>query len=343
MQHRWWKYLLHVAICLVLLALPYLFTRGDLLTLPDWHGPRERMDFGIYVLLVGFFYLNYYILVPKLYLTKKYLFYAVVVGCFFLLPLLLPNILHGEQTRPTNIAPTDRLDLESQQHPPRNVPMERMAILFLVGFSASFFLRMQRHLQQVEKEKFYVELSYLKAQIHPHFLFNTLNSIYALVIRGDEKAADSIVMLSEFLRYVIRDAGSHEVALEKELDFIDNYIRLQQSRLGHTVQIDYQLTGRPAGKRIAPLILFSLVENAFKHGVNPDENSHIQLHIELQERGLTLFITNHKVKTQYERSEGGIGMANARDRLALLYPDQYKLTVEETHHDFNVTLSIDLL
>jgi len=191
--------------------------------------------------------------------------------------------------------------------------------------------------KKVEKESLNAELLQLKAQIHPHFLFNTLNSIYALVIRRDDRAADTLIKLSEFLRYMIRDAHHQHVPLEKETTYITNYIDLQRARLRDSVHIDYKQDGGVAGKSIAPLLLFSFIENAFKHGVNPDEPSAISITLTITGKTLRLVVVNNKVNVNSMVISTGIGLKNAKERLRLLYPDTHLLTMTITRYFLPLT------
>ena len=187
-----------------------------------------------------------------------------------------------------------------------------------------------------------MELDNLKTQIQPHFLFNTLNSIYALAVRQDEKTADVVVQLSEFLRYVIKDARDNLVALKKEIDYISNYIDLQKARLRETVVINYTVSGDPMDYKIAPLILFSFIENAFQHGVSPEEESKIDIDLSVVEKEVRLYVYNKKVTISDHATGLGIGMNNARKRLELLYPDQHRLKVTETDKDYAIDLTISI-
>lgn len=205
----------------------------------------------------------------------------------------------------------------------------------------SLFLRTREHLQRIEGEKLQTELNFLKAQIQPHFLFNTLNSIYSLVVQKNDHAAEAVVMLSDFLRYIIRETGNKRVDLAKELQFIENYLGLQKARLGNTVELEYNLPKVTAGESIAPLILFSFVENAFKHGVNPEEASLISIQINLRQHVLELRVFNKKVQT-LQKESGGIGVQNTRERLMHLYPHQHQLEILDNPTDYNVHLTINL-
>jgi tetratricopeptide (TPR) repeat protein len=189
-----------------------------------------------------------------------------------------------------------------------------------------------------------VLILYLKSQVNPHFLFNTLNSIYSLSIQKSDDTPSAIVMLSGMMRYVISDAALDYVSLEKELNYISDYIELQKIRLGNTVKIDYRCTGLTDEKKIAPLILINLVENAFKHGVNPEEDSHIRINILIKDSELHMDTFNNKVSAISDGTErSSIGLKNTRRRLKFLYPGNHNLTILDEANTYSVKLTINLL
>ncbi|MBZ4044601.1 sensor histidine kinase [Flavobacterium hibisci] len=214
------------------------------------------------------------------------------------------------------------------------------ALVYLLGVISSLLFAISGRLQNVEKEKMKSELAFLKAQINPHFLFNTLNSIYALALKKDDKTPDAVIQLSELMRYIITNANDEVIDLSKETNYINNFISLQKTRLGNTVVVDYQLNGTPFGKAITPLILISFIENAFKHGVNPDQTSEICIYIDIHEKELTLMASNKK--TFSIQSDSGIGLQNTIERLALLYPNKHQLKIEDTNEKYIVNLSIEV-
>jgi Histidine kinase len=215
---------------------------------------------------------------------------------------------------------------------------------FMMVLVLSTMIRINNRLKQTEKEKVNAELSYLKAQINPHFLFNTLNSIYSSAIdENAENTATAIVKLSGMMRYVINEAHHHCVPLPNELNYISDYIELQKLRLGSTVHLLFGINGNAAGKQIAPLILISFIENAFKYGVNPEENSVITIEIDIHNNDLLLSVLNNKVKTpNADRLKNNIGLENTRNRLQLIYPSRHELAVKEDEKEYLVLLKINL-
>jgi len=185
------------------------------------------------------------------------------------------------------------------------------------------------------------ELTFLRSQLNPHFLFNTINDIYALVYQKSDAAPGALLKLSELLRYMLHEAHHDQVLLRRELDYLDGLIELQRLGTKDNLHIDYQLRGPLNGQTIAPLLLVSFVENAFKHGVLTSAAQPVTLHLNLTATTLDFCLHNAK-NTQQKDQVGGIGLANVRRRLALLYPSRHTLAVADTPTAFQVTLHLDL-
>jgi hypothetical protein len=335
--------LIHVFGCVVFLALPVLFSPDLASDLRFISVKGFQRDLLFSVFLVLFFYLSYFYLVPELYFRKRYFFYFFLniisfTLIFFLIIQLFPG---GPPGGPHNPPPGMR-----PGPPPGGFvirELRKFIFQFLIVAVFALMLKIKNRWKQAEKEKLNAELSYLKAQINPHFLFNTLNSIYSLAIEKSDYTATAVVKLSEMMRFVTTEANSDFVSLEKELNYISSYIELQRIRFGHTIKLEYSVEGNPIGKKITPLILIPFVENAFKHGVNPEENSYIQITIEIRNSILNLLVFNNKVsvRTQNEiRTEQGI--ENTKNRLRHLYPSKHSLVINEDKSTFSVSLTIDL-
>jgi hypothetical protein len=327
--------LFHLFACFAFLALPVLFAPGSRISLDQLYTRHIQREIFGYLLMILFFYLNYFILIPKLYFPKKYaVFFVLLATCLFLVTFL-PQLLY----------PMGRM------HPPMPPPVpgknsilfeiSHHFFLFLVVVFISLTLKISNQWKQTQKEKLTAELSYLKAQINPHFLFNTLNSIYALAIEKSDQTPTAVVKLSGMMRYVLSESQQDFVPLEKEISYISDYIELQKIRLGATVNLTYTVTGNLLGKQLAPLILISFVENAFKYGVNPEEPSRILIEIAVTVADLTLLVKNNKVNTNIgEAEKSGLGIQNTRNRLQLLYPGRYDLGINDAENEFTVTLKI---
>jgi LytS/YehU family sensor histidine kinase len=225
-------------------------------------------------------------------------------------------------------------------------------LMFTIGHNIFFFLavmffslmlKINNRLKVSEKEKLRAELSYFKAQINPHFLFNSLNTIYSLAIRQAGNTAEAVVKLSGMMRFVISDASQDYVSLEKEVAYVTDYIEFQKIRYGLTVRLEYEVENIQPGEVIAPLLLMPFIENAFKFGINPEEESLIRIDVRLRDSELHLHVFNRKVGHAAEPGiSGGIGISNARHRLNLIYPEKHQLIIEESDADFKVDLFITL-
>lgn len=330
------KILIHTGGWVIFLLLPIVFSMGRAIRfdkiLTNVHDQKILVS---WILLIGFSYLNHLWMVPRFYLEKRYGQYIALLLLCLVGTFLIPEMLDLFKTAPKGL-----LSQPPPPKPPFGLENSHFVLFFLVIVLVSISYHTQIRLRATEQQRLETELENLKSQIQPHFLFNTLNSIYALALRKDEKTADTVVKLSEFLRYVIRDTQNNEVALEKEITYLSNYIDLQKSRLRNTVDIDFGVTGEVSGQKIAPLILFIFIENAFQHGVNPDEESNITIRLKISEETVKLFVSNRNVNKSLA-SGSGIGIENARKRLNLLYPDRHELRIIEIEEDYTVELSIN--
>lgn len=196
------------------------------------------------------------------------------------------------------------------------------------GFTSAWF-RDRNSQRDLEQEKLRAELTALKHQINPHFLFNVLNSLYGLAFRNDdEPTAEGIAKLSLLMRYMLYESNDTEVLLEKEIEYLENYISLQKLRLdGHT-ELIFEVKGSVVGKSIVPMLLIPFVENAFKFGISTVRKSFVHIYLVISDHELTFETQNsiHEVNTPVEDGIGGIGLENVRKRLELLYPGKYTLT-----------------
>ncbi|GAB3697568.1 histidine kinase [Spirosoma flavus] len=358
---------IHLFGCLTFLALPYLFAADGFAKLAELpYNAHERRNVLSYLLTIAFFYVNYYVLIPKLYFNRRYVLYGIsALGCFLLIESVLVAINRGPSRPPMErrFPPSERSEYHpsfpNDNRPPRppdefnqmgprdqpGLPPESSQTFFLTvaGLLLALAIRVNNRLRETEREKIQTELSYLKAQINPHFLFNTLNSIYALAIVDSPPAADAIVKLSSFLRYVIQDSQKNLVSLANELDYISHYVALQKLRIVSSVEIEFTINGRPNGKQIAPLLLISFIENAFKYGVSPEEPSTIQIQITIGENDLNCYVCNRKVRVfQPMAVASGIGLTNTQARLDLLYPNQHQLVISDKPDRFTVDLFLTL-
>ncbi len=198
----------------------------------------------------------------------------------------------------------------------------------------------ERRATLAETGKATAELSFLKAQINPHFLFNTLNNIYALAVSNSEHTADSIMKLSNIMRYVTDEISEDFVPLQNELDCINDYIELQRLRTGSKTQIDFSVSGQPENRHIAPLILMTFVENMFKHGISKQKDYMLRIKITIEENSISLFCQNPIFGNTESASRKGIGISNTKQRLEQIYPGKYLLNISNEKELYTVKLTL---
>ena len=372
MMRRPQQVILHILGCALFLALPFLFSPDSLNLHAYLTNPPTQRDIISYMLLLGVFYGNYYLLIPRLYFRRNFwLFIALnllCLACVLFLPLLFiqrhnrPEPFFGfmhpiQRNRgssgsqsigpltdtfygpPPGIPPSS-FHVVSHRIPPIRFILDEHFFLFLVVLFLALLLKIRDRWKNAEDEKLHAELAYLKAQINPHFLFNTLNSIYAMALGRSEQTAGAIVQLSSMMRYVLVEAGKEKVPLEKELAYLTDYIQLQQTRFEGSLEVIFEIKGWPEGRQIYPLLLIPFVENAFKYGVNPEAPSIIDIRIEIRDDGLRLHVSNNKVAVVPNDAPGGLGISNTRRRLQLLYPGRHSLVIEDEPKTFTVLLNL---
>ena len=202
----------------------------------------------------------------------------------------------------------------------------------------------QQETQQIAREKANAELQLLKAQIHPHFLFNTLNNIYFFTLTASQKAPEILLKLTDILRYILNECSQPLVPLVKELKMIEDYMALEKIRYGDRLKMDLEITGDYSGKMIPPLLLIPLVENSFKHGTSKMlVQPWVNLNITIKEQSLYFLLSNSRPdEIVLPQHTGHIGLNNVKKRLQLLYPAAHELNIAESTKSFEVFMKIHL-
>lgn len=217
-------------------------------------------------------------------------------------------------------------------------------LLFAVGSSVKLveeWYKNERVKALIDTQKINTELSFLKTQLNPHFLFNTLNSIYSLANKKSDYTTDAIITLSELMRYMLYETNKTYVPLKNEIDYIKNYISLQTLRLKDSSGVRFNVQGN-LDHTIEPLLLISFIENAFKYGTDYTGKTNINIKIVIEEKKLFLFISNYISLTENKKSDSGIGLQNIENRLNLLYPNSHTLTIEKSNELYKVELVLKL-
>ncbi len=295
------------------------------------------------VTLVAYVYVLYFVYrrvcLPKLFMQKKYLRILLLLAVLIGVTELLTHF-----PMPAERITDDVRQMEARMH----IRTQTIWFFFLMvtGFSLAIELTFElfRQIlsrQEAEAEKNKAELALYKAQINPHFLFNTLNTLYALVLSGSDKTESAFVKFSGILRYMYSQSGSELIPAERELEYIHQYVDLQQLRLNRHTQVELTLDVADRQVLIPPMILITFVENAFKYGTSSDTDCTVRIHIRVDENNLRLE-TENAVMRRREGESQGIGIANCRKRLELLYPGRYDLQTGEADGRYRTLLNIRL-
>lgn len=332
-------WLVHIIPWGIIMCLPILFLYGISTDFFTW---GRYLNF--LVTLVSFmlmFYINYYYLIPR-YLFKRQtgmyllmnvvLIIALITGDNFIEGLFPTANGPGEQMGPPHEEGSFPFEITWMQY--LGAMLVWMAFYALIAaVSVAFkmtatWYATETARKELERSRSEAELQNLKSQLNPHFLFNTLNNIYSLIALSQERAQEAVHDLSRLLRYVMYESSQPLVTLEKDLNFVRNYVELMRIRLPEHVELKTNISSVVPGTLVAPLLYISLIENAFKHGVSNDKPSFIHIDITQEGNQVICSIANsdfHKDANQ-DKSGSGIGLVNLERRLALLYPGKHVYT-----------------
>ncbi|MBS7566032.1 sensor histidine kinase [Mucilaginibacter sp. Bleaf8] len=300
------------------------------------------ITFGVFGLAnVGLFYLNYLFYIPRFLDTKQYRKYitalVLTILCIGVSKYGLRVVLH-----PYIVSGSEKEQLHFWSYFLSTV-FTSVLFIFLsivLQFTVDWFLN-ERIQRDLENQRLTAELALLKSQINPHFLFNSLNSIYSLAYQRADNTPDAILKLSEIMRYMLYECNDNKVDLAKELQYLQNYIDMQKIRFGKNAYVDFEVNGVVTNQRIVPLLLISFIENAFKHGVANDAESPIVLKININDGHLDFYMHNKKHLLNRDAA-GGIGLSNVKRRLNLLYHNKYNLVINDTADTYSCELSLIL-
>lgn len=214
----------------------------------------------------------------------------------------------------------------------------------LIKITMDWF-RIQNEKSDLQTKNMQSELQFLKNQINPHFLFNTMNNLYALTLKKSDSAPEVVIKLSDMLRYMLYECNEKEVAIEKELRYINNYIELEKFRLSKTADIQVNIHGDIHNTKIAPLLIIPFIENGFKHGLkNNVLTPFLHINVNCTSEEINIFIENSKPQfyagLMKPKEIGGIGLVNVRKRLELIYPNKHELSIHNEPERFQVILKI---
>ena len=318
-----------VLLCSVILFLVYL--EGQEITLKICY----RIAFGAMI-----FYANYSLLVPYLLLEKKKILYLLSISVFLIVSyLIISNVFTFDFFKNRNL---------SEKRPSKYIAI---AIIFFNGVTIIIGTIIRLYEQWIENDKIKTrievqknktELESLKNQLNPHFLFNSLNSIYSLSTKKSDDAPEAVIMLSELMRYMLYKANDNKVLLKDELQYIDNYIKLQHIRIAKNKNVKINIRGVISTQKISPLLFISYIENAFKYGTDFNGNTEVKIDISVKGDELQFKCVNIIGNRSKDEESSGIGIQNTKNRLVLLYPNKHWLTIEEKDNKFMLDLKLKL-
>lgn len=288
-------------------------------------------------------YLTNYVLIPQLVYRRKYLLFALAFIMLVCTTSALKFYLLGEITNMPQFA-------FSGQHLKVRVYDNIIPHFLLVSTGAAFKLlldhaKAQKRLGEMAKEKAEAELEFLKGQINPHFLFNSLNAVYFLIDKSNIEARSALHKFSDMLRYQLYEVKGNKIPIEKEVGYLKDYVALQQLRHGNNTKVSFRMGGNVTGFYIEPLLLIPFVENSFKH-LSHFENgkiNEVSIVLEKQNGDLQFFVRNTTESPEKAAvAQGGIGLNNVKRRLELLYPGKHDLAITKLNEWFDVHLKLNI-
>ncbi|MBN8854348.1 MAG: hypothetical protein BGO55_08120 [Sphingobacteriales bacterium 50-39] len=334
------RVLTHAAVWVVALSLPYLLDSHRGVHRHDNDG-RERdffyLNFFTSILWIGPFYLNAYLLTPRLFLRRQYLEYALYLVLLFGCMLVIHMYLFKYVFYLNHFSPLGATGFL--------LP----AFLLTTAISTTFRvvrdkMETDKRAQERQEENLKTELSFLRSQINPHFIFNILNNLVALEQMKSEELGPTILKLSSLMQYMLYETDEERVSLGKEIEYLQSYIDLQRQRFGEKVPVTVSLEAPSGWYEIEPMLLIPFVENAFKHGVGMIEQPCIDIQLSVRGGVLHFAVRNRYNPSSAEVKDrtSGIGLGNVRRRLGLLYGDQHVLQITRDKDWFIVSLELNL-
>ncbi len=339
---KWVTVLLHLAAWILLFSLPYLLRpslNNNRPVTQDTQPALVHFRYAINNLIyVCFFYLNAGWLIPNFIYKRKYQQYAtIIITCFIIIMFLTWLILFQLLGQP-------RFNLSG------HILFNFFFFLFILAGSTAYCMikdraRADRNAREKENENLKTELSLLRSQASPHFMFNVLNNMVALARKKSDLLEPSLLKFSSLMRYMLYEADEEKVELGKEIEYLHNYIDLQQQRFGKNVQIKVDLQQTNDNYEIEPMLLIPFVENAFKHGTGMIEDAQITIHLKAEKDELVFTVLNkyNPLSIEIKDKTSGIGLANVKRRLNLLYGNKHKLLINQKDNWFTVSLHLNLI
>ncbi|WP_243397001.1 sensor histidine kinase [Flagellimonas pacifica] len=322
----------------------------------------RRIPEGIpvrFLSMIVLFYINYFLLVPKILLKRTTLTYVLVCLLLITVTGLFINLKYPPNAsrlieycaKPHYPSEFPNPYLGSVNRLRSNPVFNQLVIMTILSapFFASALLRVYIEWRKnedlrkiVENEKTNSELQFLKTQLNPHFLFNSLNAIYSLSAKNSKDSSEAIINLSELMRYMLYEANKNLVPLRKELEYIKNYVKLQRLRLSDSINVKLKISGDDRHKVIPPLLFISFIENAFKYGTDYEGRTYVKINLSIENGSIHFKVENKIGPYRKQKDSSGVGLENVKNRLKLLYPESHELKVENNGETYTVVLNLYL-
>ena len=355
-QNKALTIVMHILAWLGLVILPQLIINR-------YWGSQNFIAWGFYLNATIYgviFYINYLWLVPNFYLNGKRLLYfligiASIVLLYFVSEFLNETFIHNPE-RDRKIA--EAFEKLSEENVIPKPPVRQMQVYFfsltsliISGFALGLkvieeHIATEKRQKELEKEKLNSELAFLKNQISPHFFFNTLNNIYALIEISSKDAQASVLKLSKMMRYLLYESDNGQTDLKQEINFLNHYIDLMRLRVSPKVNFEIQLPNDHLNLHVPPLLFIPFIENAFKHGISYREKSFVKVEMKIIDNKLFFKCINSiskRTDTNQDENHSGIGLENVKKRLQLLFPDKHRLDISTKNDEFSIFLSVELV
>jgi len=339
-----WKYKLDHILFWTITIIFHVYNRNYLISKAGW----DQFILEILIrngLLAIIIYINILILMPRFFQTKKYGSFLSLILLLLIFYTVIKN-LHDAYLN-ARITFSTAPDFFKYTYYSKYSYYNFSIAVFYVGFtmalelSKDWFIQ-REHLQKIKIENLNTEINYLKAQINPHFLFNSLNTLYVQIDQKNSEARKTLEKISEMLRYQLYECNNDTISMEKELEYISSYIDLQKLRKEKNVDITYHYDEGIKVFRVTPLLFIPFIENAFKHLSNFTDKTNI-VHVEMRKQNWELKCTVFNTCcSSSKNNQNGIGLKNVKRRLELLYPDRHELSIAQDHSSYKVTLTLEL-
>lgn len=295
---------------------------------------------------VSVVYVNLYILLPRLLMKKKYLKYIASLILILILGAFWQRCMVVFLHVPGMTGEAKLFNFHAMLR--AGMIINSIVILTSAAYILMKGYEYQQMIKELEKEKLSAELKFLKSQIQPHFLFNTLNNLYGLTLRQSPKAPEIVMKLSELMRYMLYRTNAARVPLSQEINYLKNYITLEKIRYDDAVEVFFQVNGDILDKEIAPMLLIAFVENSFKHGASEGVGgAWVKVIVRIEKGMLYLDVSNSRTtgfvtSPDDNNEDGGVGLPNVKHRLDLLYKDKYNLMLDKTKDSYHIKLELKL-